>query len=235
MATVKEINHDSSTTLSDFYSTISNPDGAITVTPGAQLNGSTNGLDIDYDAGTNNANIRETFTAIATDEFRIRFYIDLGQGINRASGIATFFSHSIRDLGGGKAFGQLLLQFDGSANIEADLFYDQDVGARQNIGLVSITKDIHCIEYRVKRESSGSAADGEVEFFIDGVSQGSVLTVENFNIWANVDDHRIEILDTTTVTGKLFYDEFILDGDDTADLGCDLFSGYDLVLGGGQP
>jgi len=157
----------------------------------------------------------------------------LGQGLARGAGTATFFSHSIQDNEGFSNIAQLILRFNGG-NIEANLFYTDDTGTH-SIGAVSVSKDVHCIEYREKRESGASAVDGEAEFFVDGISQGAVSDVENFAIWTNVDDLQIEIVDTTNVTGTLFYDEFILDGDDQADLGCGgIFSGYNLVLGGGQ-
>lgn len=233
MATVKEINHDSSTTLSDFYNTISNPDSAITVTVGAALDSSTNGVNVNYDAGSNNASFQQTFTAISTGEFRIRFRIDTSNLTTLSFGI--YFAFSIFN-SSTEGFIQIQLKND-PTEIQA-LYWDDSVGDLVSLGSFSLSSGIHCIEARCVRESVDTAADGEVELLVDGISQASVTNVDNFVAWdANKPDRvTMEVLLTSILVGALFYDEFIVDGDDQADLGCSAtFSGYDLVLGGGQP
>ena len=87
MTTVIEINHDSSTTIGDFYDNVTDADGAVTVTPVAQLNGSVNGLDVDYDAGVATVDLND-FTGGGVTDIRYRFRIKLDNLTNSNSGFS---------------------------------------------------------------------------------------------------------------------------------------------------
>ncbi len=231
MATVKEINHDSSTTLSDFYSTIFDPDGAYTVTPTAALNGSTNGVEADYDAGTQNARIEEGYTTSA-NEFRWRFRIDL-DGITNSSSSSSLCNIDLTDAG--TPIIEFTVVGDGGSDFELKCDYKSDsLGLTQVGSNIALPSGDTCIECRMVKETSDGDADGQVEFYINGVSQGSISNGDNFNSFA-IDETLFKIFSNVAAfTGTLKYDEFILDDDNTVNLGCG-FSGYDLVLGGGQP
>jgi hypothetical protein len=85
MTTAKEINHDSSTTIGNHYTTVTDADGAIAVNGTAALAGSTYGVEMDYDAGNNNALLAEP-VSISTTELRMRFRIDLSQASYSGAG-----------------------------------------------------------------------------------------------------------------------------------------------------
>jgi len=95
MTTVKEINHDSSTVLSDFYSSITDPNGAVSVTVASALLSSTNGVEIDFDAGAGSPLLRETFTALSGNDLRWRFVINLANCSNSSS-VSQMVSFELR-------------------------------------------------------------------------------------------------------------------------------------------
>ncbi len=229
MATIKEINHDSSTTLSDHYGSITDPDGAVTVTTGAALKSSTNGIDANYDAGGNIASLVETF-AFSANEFRWRVIIKLDNLVSAGTtNVADFF---LEDSSGGDEFRINITSLVGSL-YEATAQYNRDVGGIINLATAAIpsTGEV-CMEIRAIRESGASAADGEVEFFIDGVSIGEVTTVENFTQFAQIAQTRIRFNSNfADLSGDLFYDQWILDDDADAALGCGADESGTYIIG----
>lgn len=231
MATIKEINHDSSTTIGDHYGSVTDPDGAVTVTTGAALRSSTNGIDADFDAGTNIPNLVETFT-FSVNEFRWRVVIQLDNLVS--AGAATPVDFFLEDSSGGDEFKIVVTSVAGSL-YTADASYNRDVGGITALGGASIpsTGEV-CMEIRAIRETGASAADGEVEFFINGVSIAAVTNAENFTQFAQIAQTRIRFgSNDADLSGTLFYDEWILDDDNTAALGCLVFTGYDLIVSAG--
>lgn len=236
MATIKEINHDSSTTLSNHYTTsISDPDGAVTVTIGAALNSSTNGVNMDFDAGSNIPSLVEAFT-LTSDDFRWRIRIKLDN--MSSAGVAALVIDAFLETGGGAdVFKILVSSLTGTDNYVVEFLYKNDVGGLNSMGTaVSIpnTGEV-CIEFRAIRESTSSSADGEVEAFVDGVSKFSISNAENNTFFAAIAQIIIRFGNDANLTGDMFYDEWLLDDDNTTALCPSSFSGYSLVIGGGQP
>jgi hypothetical protein len=239
MATVQEINHDSSTILSDFYDSITDTDGAVTVTPTAALDGSTNGLLVDYDAGSNNAIIGKTFTTLTGDDLRWRIRLKLDNFATTAANRTGAVNFELRNNSSQNVF-IITLASDGSNGFQVNGFSVDDNANIENIAgdvAVSSSGEI-CLEIRAIRETADTNVDGIVEFYMDGVSQGSLTDIDNFNRWNDgIETARHFFLTSDAgFSGDLYFDEWILDDDNAADLGCGgPFSGYDLVLGGGQP
>lgn len=239
MATVKEINHDSSTTLSDFYTiTITDTDGAVTVTIPSALNGSTNGVEMDYDAGSSLAVLEEDFTTLTGSDFRWRFWLDFSN--MSFTGPLTSFVNLYLKSGATNIFRlQITLGFIPTTLRLIPIYYNDSGNPISGLpNFDSPQSNEFCVEIRAIRETADGNADGELELFTSGVSAGAISNVENFNRFnLGIDRARIEFLSSDSAAkGILYYDEWILDNDNTANLGCPqlLFSGYDLVLGGGQ-
>jgi hypothetical protein len=238
MATVKEINHDASTVVANSYTTsIVDPDSAVTITIGAALNGSTNGVDCDFDAGSNIPNLVEAF-AFAATQFRWRIRVKMDNLSSVGSG--TPCDIILEDGAGGDEF-RITITSDTSPAVNSykiELSYKPDVGGLISIGQASLPSvgDI-CIEVRAIRETGASAADGEVELFVGGVSKQNVANAENFATFTSIAQARLRFgSNSVNLSGNMFYDEFIISDDNTANLGCpQIFSGYDLVQGGGKP
>lgn len=241
MATVKEINHDSSTTIGDHYSSVTDTDGAVTVTGAAALASSTYGVEMYYGAGTALSVLEEDFTTLTGDDFRWRIRLDLSNMSNPSSTL-TFASFRLRSSGGDNIFVISLSTTSPPVKYRLTSNYYNDSGVPQGIGGnadLSTSSQI-CVEMRAIRETADGNADGIAEIFLDGVSQGLISNAENFNQFnLGISRARIEFpsLDPDH-QGILYYDEWILDNDNAAGLGCPpppVFSGYDLIIGGGQP
>ncbi len=239
MATVKEINHDSSTTLSDFYDTISDPNARLSVIPGAALNSSTNGLSVNNTIALGFATLTEGFTVLGTNEFRWRLYCKVS-GITVSSGSNTIFVSWLLPSGGNAKYG-FKVATAGVGSFTASAEYRKDGAGFQSVGpggSISAVSEV-CLELRVVRETADGNNDGIIEFLIDGVSIDLITDAETFNEWTlggSIDEVHNQFPNSSNYTGNCEFDEWILNDDDSADLGCSAsFSGYDLVLGGGQP
>lgn len=236
MTTVKEINHDSSTTLSVHYTdTVINTDGAATVTGGAALNSSTFGVNYDLDTTSTNIILVETFTALAGNDLRFRFRIDFSGATTIPANLV--FRIDLEDSVGNDIF-RVRVEGAGSnlLEVDADYWSDGSAGLVSIGGFQSISENSEvCIELRAIKETADTNADGEVELFANGVSLQSISNADNFNRFGNqIARTNVTLSPGTGEAGAFFYDEWILDDDNTADLGCGIFSGYNLVLGGGQ-
>ena len=231
MATIKEINHDSSQVLADFYDTVSNPGGVMTITSAAALRGSIFGVNINADGAVAHLITALTF---ASNDFRWRLVIKLNGITNNNAGVTFFllrlegvpttvFEIAIKGNAGDSGF-----------NIVVSIDQDGKGGNATLTGTIPSSGEV-CIELRAIKETGTATNDGEAELFVNGVSQDSDLTLNNNTVFATIDELRIDLLTGPDISGDLFYDEWILDDDNTASLGCSDFAGYDLVIGGGQP
>jgi len=238
MATVKEITHDSSTTIGDFYDTVLDVDGSISVSTGDALNGSVNGVGFDYDNGTNEGELTEGFTDLSGNDLRIRIYLDVS-GLTGSHSISIFGFHLFSDETGARDT-MLTVRMDGDGAGGFDLTYQtfNDEGAVDGtVAGVALT-GVHCIDVSMVKEVSDGSDDGQAEFFLDGVSKGSAATIGNFTNWgAGIDGVLTEFPNpgSPSVGGTIKYDEMLLTDDSTTALCGGVFSGYDLVVGGGQP
>lgn len=239
MATVKEINHDSSTTIGDHYDTVVDAASVLAVNGTAALNGSTYGVDVDFDVPVgpgDDVQLIEAFT-LTGDDLRFRFRLDLSNLSTTQDASNSIFLAFIRNTNGDRLF-TVRFHSDGAGNFEIDLTGLGDSGSYNVVVDVAVSGEI-CIEVAAIRESNDTSADGSAELFINGVSQGSKANIDNFNIWnVGIGDLEVGINvvpGTGNTSGHLYYDEWILDNDSVANLGCFVFSGFDLVLGGGQP
>lgn len=237
MATYKEINHDSSTTLSDFYDSITDPDGGFSVLVAAALGGSTNGVRADYDAGNNLMFFRETIASFTSETtLSLRARVDFS-GLSNSSGIVPIGGIGLDDNASSNDPFGFLFVFSGTTTIEVSAYYHSDSGGQTSIaGAISIPTDEDvCLLIQATKETADGNADGEAEFFVNGVSQGSVSNADNFNNFGIFDRaHCGFSSQNATLSGTFDYDEFLLDDTITALCGAAVFSGYDLVLGGGQ-
>jgi hypothetical protein len=225
MATVKEINHDSSTTIGDFYTTtVTDPDGAITVTPIAALDSSTNGVEMDYDAGSNTVFLEEDFVALVGNDFRWRFRLDFSNMVFTGSVSITMAQFRLQ--AAGSLVFRISIGYTGS-DISATLAYYSDSGGATALGnmLLPSSGEV-CIELRAIKETADGNADGVAEWFMNGASEASFNNLDNFNRFGLGISRTDITFDSgdADATGELYYDEWILDDDNAADLGCGLSS-----------
>lgn len=225
MATVKEITHDSSTTIGDFYSSVTDIDGAIIVSAAAALGDSVNGVNMDFGAGGNSVLLVESFTALIGTDFRWRLRLNFANVSNFGGMFVQFELETTASM--------VFRIFINATTIS--LQYHSDSGGSTNIDSYTLNKtDEICIDVRAIRETADGNADGEIELFENGVSKISVSNLDNFIRWnLGIDNCEIVFQSGGSVAGNLYYDEWILSDDSAIPL-CE-FGGYNLVLGGGLP
>lgn len=83
----------------------------------------------------------------------------------------------------------------------------------------TITDAPHYIEVYHVRATNSSSADGTVEWWIDGVSQGSASSIDNYNLLADAAARfRIGALSTSSasISGTIYIDDFIVNNDGSA-------------------
>lgn len=233
MTTAKEINHDSSTTIGNHYTTVTDVDGAIAVNGTAALAGSTYGVEMDYDAGNNNALLAEP-VSIATAELRMRFRIDLSQASYSGAGFNPVIIE-LQDSGTGRYLFQTVIQYTSSL-VRMTASFDSDGGGFTSIGTHTLSANKFCIELAATRETADTNADGTITYYVNGQQTAiDVSDADNFNVWSGLDEVEVQLpSNDVNMTGSIYYDEWILDDDSDANLSC-VFTGYDLVIGGGQP
>lgn len=242
MATQVEVNHDSSTTIGDHWDTVTDGEAAFTVTTTAALASSTNGLQTDVDQGGTSF-VTKTTSGPGSNELRFRFRSDETNVANlplvNHSASEFIWEIELTDLS------DHLVRFRIAWNASAQLVYVvtklNGADGESEVELVSdtvISAAEHCFECRLVRESSGVAADGEIEILVDTVQVFQDTSQQNFSTFAALDTIQLTYNSGTgaaSITGNSFFDEIIIDDVDTAALGCvGVFSGFDLVLGGGQ-
>lgn len=239
MATIQEINHDSSTTISDHYDTIVDNDNALSATAGSRLDLSTNGVDADYTTGTEVASLRKNITT-STDDIRFRFRIKL-DNLSTLTDAQEIMSVWIRT-SGNVLFFEIRITSEGTSNnYNVRVFYNRGPGkggSFEQLGTgnddINSTGEV-CIELRAIRETASPGSDGEIELYIDGSSIRSSSTVDNRVRW-DIDHIFVEFDASTSATGNLFYDQYLLDDDNTLSTMCtDATDEFALILGGGQP
>lgn len=234
MATVHEIDHDSSTTIGDFYDTVTDPNGAFTVTPTAALNGTTNGVLIDYDAGASIPILRDSFTALTGTDLRFRIRLKLSAFSTTAVINTVAAQFDLRNNSDIMVF-QFSLTSDGSNGFLVEAFSSDDNANIESIsgsGEAVSSSDEICLEIRAIRETADGNADGIAEFYIDGVSQGSLSDIDNFNRWNDgLDTVRNRFLSNNPAfTDDLYYDEWILDDDNAVSLCPVAFTGNRILV-----
>ncbi len=210
MATLKEITHDSSTTLSDFYGTINDPDSAITVTAAAALGGSTNGLSIDNDAGASSPDLADTFVNSTPSGVRWRIRVDLS-GLTNANSSDFLIDFETDGVAGTVSRIQMEISGNGTTGFTIIGAARQDVvPVSRVIGPFAISSSAAvCVELSSTRETADGNDDGTLELFLDEVSQGSLSDIQNFNDF-DFDRLSFFMASPALISGTYKIDEFIL-------------------------
>lgn len=206
MAVIFEANHDSSTTITDFYAGSSGDD--ITIAPAAALGGTTNGLNILIDDTT----VDYAYTASLnsrTNQFRIRFYLDVrGLTLGGLAGIFSFRNVSTD-------IGFIRLNYTGG-NFYLGFCAYKDGGGYSNTD-PALTNDVHYVEACFTRATTISSADGRIDIAIDGVTKTPVTGIDNYDTWEKLDVMRVGfgLVHTfpASTSGNIYIDEIVVNDD----------------------
>ena len=242
MTAIFEANHDSSSVLTDHYDSVGNSESAMSITLAARLDLSTRGVDMDYDTGTGSGTYFLSEALIwTTDDFRFRFRIKLDGLTNNNAGV-VILTIKLEDTGNHDVFIVKVNANSGDSGYNVTAFFLESSGkggGEIQIGsgsdAISSTGEV-CIELRAIRETASPGSDGEAQLYINGSSVQSISNAENRDFFATIDTTTIEFDPTDSdITGNMFYDQFLLDDDNTLSTMCAAATDiYALVLGGGQ-
>jgi hypothetical protein len=173
-----DINHDSGPPVTDHWDTTNS---RFSITVAAALNGTVEGLQIDYAASTQV--IRKGF--VATDsQLNLSFYFD-----PNGAGTPTVLDRVLLWLGVSQFtfttdFASFVIEKETSGDIEVTM----NAGGVGVVGTpFNITDDVHFFEINVTRASSAIALDGVFEYYVDSVLKHTESNVANYNTFILID------------------------------------------------
>ncbi len=228
MAQIIHITHDDGT-FSEYDSA---PSSRLTVEVAAGLNSTAEGLERNNTGSAGDGQVAINLST-ATTVFRLGYYIDLntfspnsGQGsdlvyLQGDSAGYTFFTE-LRDDGSGIFF---------RVRTQEDDFGEVNLSTTAG-GLPSGEVTVEVVWTKA---SSAVANDGVCEILINSIQANIVSNLDMFNSWADIAASLTALIISTdgyTGSGTFYYDEIIIRDDSTSIF--PVFSGFDLVIGGGQ-
>lgn len=176
MAELCNITHDDET-LDEYNETVTD-DGDLSVeTPG--LAGTTARMELLIDDTNELRGVKNI--SLSTNQIRVRFYIDpnsltFDEWGDRAHVCMVGLSEGPWILAGA--------QIRWWNEYQIQMWVSEDSGSLQVE--YSLSNEEHYIEFLVVRATSDVADDGYVTTWIDGVEQGTVSNVDNYDIWSTV-------------------------------------------------
>jgi hypothetical protein len=232
MATLADINHDSGPPLLDHWD--SGSATRFTVTVSAALNSTVEGLESAYSASADNQ-LKKAFVA-STDEVALSFYFD-PNGAGTPTSDRTLLALGVSTDGSTnpKLADFIITKKKTSGDIEVSMEYGFDPSNTGGTGTPFTISDApHLFEIHAKRATSSVSSDGFYKYYLDSVLKNSLTGIDNYDTFITMDSvfALFGRLESAMGTGTVLYlDEILL----TDALPIVAFTGYDLVLGGGQP
>lgn len=213
MATIIDVDHETGD-LSEYSSTTTDG-GDLSVSAGAALHGSY-GLSCVIDDTTA---IKGDINTAQSASLQFRFYID-PNGLTMANN--TYFRAFRWLMIGGPwaVITYISLKYLSSAYqllIEAQ----NDAGATVLSDYAVISDAPHCVEFRCTSATTSSSNDGSYEWWVDGSSQGSATSVDNYNYTQDYEwSFSVGAIDEIDAgTSGTFYIDSILANDTGAYIG----------------
>jgi hypothetical protein len=148
-------------------------------------------------------------------KYRARFYFDINS-LSMSTGDIFDIARWAQDGGGyTQMFRFLVEKLAGSYKIWT-IFLDDDDNATEDSA--TLTDAPHYLEIYFTRAVTSSSSDGTFEWWIDGVSQGAVSSIDNYNLMSDYDWMASlgAFYVVATMSGTLFFDDFIANDDGTA-------------------
>lgn len=224
------ITHDSGSPLTGHWTTVTDTNARMSVTVGSALGGSVEGVQCTHNTGFFNTFLEEPFTTPVSEELRFKWRYDPNGA--QTPGSTTNILAAALTVGGGSfatiiARGIKDITSGGQNRITWAYGTDASTVTPQT---TNITDAEHCFEISVKRAATAVSADGEVEFFIDGVSDLLVTAIDNFDLFPTIDTILMDFSGWDAAQGAtiVYMDEVLLT--DIAATGlCVTASPFDLI------
>lgn len=227
MAELLHLTHDAN----DFSEYVVTPTGTrITTSASAGLNGTAAGVQFDTagSSGTD-ARVNPSFGALETI-VRIGWYFD-----KNTLSITTGYSEYLEVSSGG--FNPLLqVRINDVSGLNMRFRTNDDLGSEYLINWGSISSGERKIEVIIEKAVTSGSSDGIITVFVDTIQVGQITGIDNYDLMNDlVTVTELNLRDTSlgTQSGIFYFDEIII-RDDSTPIFPGAFSGYDLVLGGGQ-
>lgn len=213
MATLDNITHDSGSPLSNHWTSVVDTAARMSVTIGAALNGSVEGLQVDY-AASGATRLNEPFTSPVSEELNLIFYFDPNGAGTPTSASRTLMIVSLNDDGSPTGFGiiqtSIIKRTDGI--IRVSFSFSEDGGGGGSAGTFDITDAPHKFQMTSKRATSDVASDGEYAFYVDDALKFSATGVDNFDLFPTIDFIYVQfnVLEAAMSGTTIYADEFLL-------------------------
>jgi hypothetical protein len=189
MATLFNITHDNSTNLTHAsnYTLAVTDTGNLTIATGAALASTINGLSVVLPGSTTNAKYGEKNITLATNNFRIRYYLDVNTmtllpqyaGINHLCALQNSTGYQLVSS---------VLTYDIHGAYEIKFLAGIDGGTYSAcVTSYAIADAQHYIEYSVVRAATNVSADGTCQLWIDNASKETITGIDNYDLFPVID------------------------------------------------
>lgn len=242
MAEVWHITHDAND-WSEYDSGVPPGGSKVALSVASALGGSVYGLAVDVTA-SGISDIEKDISGISDSATTVRFgfRLNLNGIVLTASSAETLF---FLKPGPGESFSDgIWLRENGSGGFNIEVNTVDDDTSDRDINSATLPNGDITIEVVWDKPASTSSNDGVCTIYVNGVSSASVTTLDNFDNFEvltgspSPDNNFVLNLGESgggADSGTLYLDEFIIRDDNTPIYPVPGFSGYDLVLSGGQP
>jgi hypothetical protein len=190
--------------LSQFTSS-STDGGHLSVAAGAALHG-TYGMSA-LVADTNAMYGLKTVTQVAN--IRYRFYFDPNSiAMTDSTGIALL--SLTKDGGSYWSFNDFYLNYFTATGFRLDVLVRKDLDTTHATDTCNVSDAPHCVEVNLVRAATSVSADGTFQWWVDGVDQGTMTGIDNYNTM--IDQNWYFLLGVMAVpagaSGTIYFDDF---------------------------
>lgn len=211
MSIIVDVDHEDGT-LSEYTGTVEDS-GDLSVTAGAALAGTGYGLSAFAD-DTVAIYGYSTFDKVA--QIRVRFYFDPnGVGMNNASYVTIGLLR--QTTGSFLSIAYVNLRYYTATGFQLIFAHKDDAYANAIWDTYNVTDAPHYVEFHIVRATTDVSADGTVEWWVDGVSQGSASNVDNYNIMSDTATWQWRLglaADVPAgINGTVYFDQLVINDD----------------------
>ena len=158
----------------------------------------------------------EKAISLATNEIRLRFYLD-PNSLSISSGGQVMICDVRLSAYPWRALAVVLYDVSGVYKIRA--FGITDAGGLSGVSAYDITDAPHYIECHLQRAANSGSSDGTLDLWIDGVHKEQKTGIDNYDIWSDIDGIALDFERWAgTISGTFYMDE-LRANDDGGEIG----------------
>ena len=220
------------------FTSITDPDSDLSTNTGEAAMVGTYGMEVVVDDTTVTYGTKN-LSPISSGMLRLRFYFDPNNiTIPDANGFRIFTWN-----GSGSPIDNhiyLYLNYNSGTGFQLEFVVRDDANSGVMDDTFNISEELHYIEFYTTRATGSATSDGTVEWWVDGISQGSYNSLDNWDLWVDsvaILAGAVGSIDATTA-GTIYFDDIIVRDDDTeigeADAGVTVNLDTAALTAGGQ-